>query len=218
MENEIWKEVPGYEGLYEVSSECRFRKVLGEKKVYFDPKPNKLGYRVVRLRKDGKLKTVTISHLAAEAFIPNPDNKPFVDHIVPLSNGGTDTLSNLRWVTPKENSNNQMSRDNMSKAKKGVPNVKLKGRKFPERSGANHHQYGKPIGENTRAALEKIWNAKERPWEKIAIVQMSISGDIIQIWDSSIDAEKELGLNHANIIACLKGRRKTAYGFKWKYA
>lgn len=44
-----------------------------------------------------------VHRLVAQAFIPNPDNKPEVNHIVPISRGGTNDVHNLEWVTREEN-------------------------------------------------------------------------------------------------------------------
>ena len=70
------------------------------------------GYNHVILCNDGKQKTFLVHRLVAEAFIPNPENKPCVDHI----NGDrTDnSVENLRWVTPRENSNNPITLKNNS--------------------------------------------------------------------------------------------------------
>ncbi len=69
------------------------------------------GYLLVGLHYEGRSATKPIHKLVAEAFIPNPDNKPCVDHI----NGDkTDNRAeNLRWVTYKENSNNPLTRQKM---------------------------------------------------------------------------------------------------------
>ena len=52
---------------------------------------------------------------------------------------------------------------------------------------------------------------------KIPIVQLSIDGEFIKKWDSGIDVKRELGINNANIVACMNGRQKTAGGYKWMY-
>ena len=69
---------------------------------------NTAGYKVVCLR-DGKGggKPCFIHRLIAEAYIPNKDNKPFVDHINRIKTDNN--ISNLRWATSKENNNNILS-------------------------------------------------------------------------------------------------------------
>ena len=96
---EIWKDVVGYEGLYEISSigNVRNRKT---KKVL---KPNNTdGYNQVGLYKNGKKKYYMIHRLVGFAFIPNPDGKPLVNH--KDSNRKNNVLTNLEWVTHQENS------------------------------------------------------------------------------------------------------------------
>jgi len=62
------------------------------------------GYYIVDLSKDGNRKIFTIHRLIALAFIPNPDNKPNIDHINRIRTDNR--LENLRWCTQKENCNN----------------------------------------------------------------------------------------------------------------
>ena len=91
MKNEIWKPIKNYEELYEVSSLGRVRSLDREtidsmgRKQYFKgkvlkPQYDRYGYLYVPLNKSGK-KKFKVHRLVAEAFIPNPDNKPCVDHI-----------------------------------------------------------------------------------------------------------------------------------------
>ena len=61
------------------------------------------GYMTVHLRKNGKQKTFKVHRLLALAFIPNPENKPCVDHINGIKDDNR--LENLRWVTYSENMN-----------------------------------------------------------------------------------------------------------------
>ena len=114
---EIWKEIKGYEGLYEVSSEGRVRvsdklvktkgNVLYLRKGVILKESYTRGYSQVVLTKDGIRKGYKVHRLVAESFIPNPDNKPEVDHI--NCDRSDNIVENLRWVTAKENSNNPIT-------------------------------------------------------------------------------------------------------------
>ena len=93
------KDVVGYEGLYGITS-CG--KVWSyRRKRFLKYGVNRKGYLYVVLCKDGKTKTYTIHRLVAEAYIPNPDNLPQVDHI---DNDKTHNyVNNLQWITNKNN-------------------------------------------------------------------------------------------------------------------
>lgn len=96
---EKWKSVDGF-SMYEVSDLGRFRK-KGYKKIQRGT-INDRGYRVVHLTDDeGKSRMRSIHRLVALAFVPNPENKPLIDHInaIPTDN----RADNLRWFTHKEN-------------------------------------------------------------------------------------------------------------------
>jgi len=96
---EVWKDVVGYEGLYIVSN---FGNVLGIKSnVTLKPSLNHKGYEQVVLSKQGKQKTVRVHRLVAQAFIPNLENKPQVNHID--CNKQNNCVTNLEWVTNSEN-------------------------------------------------------------------------------------------------------------------
>ena len=66
----------------------------------------------------GKNKAKLIHRLVAETFIPNPENKPEIDHIIPVSNGGSDAVWNLRWTTHEENMNNPITKLNARNKKR----------------------------------------------------------------------------------------------------
>ena len=101
---EEWRSVIGYEGLYEVSS-CGQIKSLRKGALLTPHKIN--GYYVVRLCKNGKMKNHKVHRLVAIAFILNPENKAFVDHID--TNRSNNRVENLRWVTRQENYDNPIS-------------------------------------------------------------------------------------------------------------
>lgn len=112
---EIWREVKGYEGYYEVSNLGNVRALerivcdgrMRPAKSVTKRKDN-LGYFHVGLNKNRKETTIRIQRLVAQAFIPNPENKPYLDHINTIRTDNR--VDNLRWVTPKENYHNKLSR------------------------------------------------------------------------------------------------------------
>lgn len=114
---EIWKPVVGFEGLYEVSSKGRVRSIQfhGKPRIKVLSQSNrKYGYKQVKLRDWYRNKVIQaqVHRLVAEAFIPNPDNKPQVDHIdtIPWNN----SVKNLRWSTPLENQRNPITLGRLS--------------------------------------------------------------------------------------------------------
>lgn len=99
---EIWKEVPGYEGLYEVSNKGRVRSLFRYKKL-LKPSPITNGYLTVELWKDKQRKRIGIHRLVAMCFCPNPNGKPFVNHLDETRDNNN--ADNLEWVTHVENCN-----------------------------------------------------------------------------------------------------------------
>ena len=101
---EIWADIDGYSGLYQVSNIGRI-KSLGGKSNHNSEMIMKqqeiLGYMSVTLRKDDISKMFKVHRLVANAFIDNPLNKPQVNHID--GNKRNNAVSNLEWVTPSEN-------------------------------------------------------------------------------------------------------------------
>lgn len=103
FQEEIWKPLKGYEGLYEVSSMGRVKYLNSRSKnniksgfCYGDS-----GYVGVELFKNKKRKKMLIHRAVAKSFIPNPENKPWVNHID--SDRKNNRLDNLEWCTPLEN-------------------------------------------------------------------------------------------------------------------
>lgn len=103
METEIWKEILGYESLYLISNLGRVKSLRKHGDFFLRCSPNSYGYPTACLIKDGVYKQIKVHSLLAKHFIPNPENKPEVNH--KNGNKGDNRLENLEWVTHKENLN-----------------------------------------------------------------------------------------------------------------
>lgn len=110
LEDEEWRPVVGYEGYYEVSNlgtvrgidryDCKGRRIKGK---VLQKKVEHTGYVSTVLTRNGKPKSYKVHRLVAEAFIPNPDNLPQVNH--KDEDKSNNTVWNLEWCTEKYNRN-----------------------------------------------------------------------------------------------------------------
>lgn len=110
---EVWRDVVGYEGLYQVSNLGRVKSFHRYKDgMIVKPAITSKGYCRVDLQKNSQKRKVSKVHrLVAQAFIPNPENKPEIDHID--GNKQNNRADNLRWCTHKENQNNPVTKKNV---------------------------------------------------------------------------------------------------------
>lgn len=110
-DQEVWKDIKGYEGYYQVSNYGRvkslFRIIPGRwgamtvQERIIKESPNSWGYSQVGLNKLGKTRPARVHRLVAEAFLENPDNLPEVNHID--ENKANNHVNNLEWCSTSDN-------------------------------------------------------------------------------------------------------------------
>ena len=128
---------------------------------------DKDGYEIVGLQCGKKIITKKVHRLVAETFIPNPENKPCVNHINAIKDDNR--LENLEWVTYQENMNNPLT----------IQNIK-----------------------NTSCKC---------------VLQIDNNNNIKSLYDSTLAVKHKLNYDNSTISKVCNGKRKMAYGFKWKY-
>ena len=196
---EIWKDIKGYEG-YQVSNLGRVRSLdrIDSNNhplngVILKPYITNSGYLLVGLYKQQKRDRKLLHRLVAEAFIPNPENKPEIDHINTIKTDNTVFLNedgsidyektNLRWTTRKENINNPLTKTKM----------RINARKPSKGKYGKKHHRSKPI------------------------IQYDKEGNFIKEWDCANDVERVLGISNKHIGSVCLGKRKSCGGYIWKY-
>ena len=224
MQDEIWKDVVGYEGMYQVSNLGRVRRCLGNRFRYLRIHSKVRGYYYVSISKNGIAKKIRVHQLVAQAFIPNPNNKPCIDHINAIKTDNR--VENLRWVTHKENTNNPLTIQSISASKMGDKNP-MYGKKYTDDERMS-------ISQKMKALLkDKVYNVTPEYCEKMSVyanskkhairsnkpvIQLDGHGNIVGEYVSAREAARRIGVHPSCINNCCKGIKKRIKGFVWKYA
>lgn len=121
---EEWRDINGYEGLYQVSNFGRVRSILTDshyRSKLLKPTIKRGGYMRLRLYKNKVGTWFYVHRLVADAFVPNINNKPCINHLD--ENPSNNYANNLEWCTHKENNNYGTHKERVSK---GLTNHPLK--------------------------------------------------------------------------------------------
>lgn len=177
------------------------------------------GYTMVRLcnKQCSKGTLIKVHRLVAQAFIPNPQNKPFIDHINTIRDDNR--IENLRWVTPHENNMNNISRQRQREIR-----IKLL-EEHPElRDKLAEITRSRFKDENFRKKFCEIMSSKEVHNKRIASIKtkkavehLDDKGNILGTYVSTGDAARNVGLSQATIWCYIHGRHKTKDNTIWRY-
>ena len=194
MIGEIWKTAVYdgelYEGLYKVSN---LGKILSlnykntGKADLMNPSEDKDGYLKVALYKNKERKTCFVHRLVAQTFLPNPENKPYINHKIERDEGKKINMvffnedgtidkerTTIEWVTPKEN-----------------------------------NDYGT---RNKRASETQI----NDPNKSKRVLQLSLSGELIKEWESTAECGRN-GFTQSAVCKCCNGKLPHYKGFRFMY-
>ena len=200
-EKEIWKDIEGFEGMYQVSNMGNVKSLErtvwcglngGLYKTVHERilKPRKdRGYLRVRLYKDGKSRWYLVHQLVAIAFCENPEGYTEVNHI-------------------DEDKTNNCAK-----------NLEYCSRSYNMTYNGRANKVGKKVAEKLRGRKQSEEHIKKRAEKhcKPVLAIDKITGLILK-FVSSREAEKETGIPHGNICACCTGKRNSAGGFYWMFA
>ena len=228
-----------YTGLYQVSNMGRVKTLekydrLGRK---YNEKIKKLrkeksGYIRVELTKNGKNNFFAVHRLVAYMFIENDDikNKVQVNH--KDEDKSNNTVENLEWCTASYNNNygtrnervaEKLKDRELSEETRNKISEKAKGRKQSDKAkqkasetckariGEKHPMYGKHQSEEAKRKMSDNSTSKRQ------VVQTTLDGEFIKIWNSITEVTKTLGIDGSSISKVCRGKNSYAKGYKWYY-
>lgn len=186
---EIWKDIDGYEGLYQISNLGNVKSLNYCGRGYaknLTPKCNNSGRLWVELAHNKNRKPMLIHRLVAMAFIPNPNNYPQINHMD--ENPKNNRVDNLEWCTCSYN-------------------IQYSAKRHPGRKRRSAPRT-KPIARRSGVPYK----------HKQEVFQFSKAGEKIRSYPNLLAVCAENNWPQSHLLECCTGKRKTAYGYIWRFA
>lgn len=211
-EDEIWKDIKGYEGMYMVSNYGRVSSLRSRLMKIMTPSVTAKGYLRVSFHMRLICKQYMVHRLVALAFIPNVNGAPEINH----KNGDKkdNRVSNLEWCTSKENSWHkfnvlkykirQETKAKLSKARKGKPLDES----IKHKISLGHMGLKKSV-----ESIEKTAKSHMK-----SVVQLDMQGNFVSVFNSIKEASLMTGANYTSISNVCNGKNKSANGYKWQFS
>lgn len=221
---EVWKDIKGYEGIYQVSSFGRVKKLTqedsDETRILSQTKQQN-GYLYVSLYENGKVLKRTVHRLVADAFIPNKDDFPCVNH--KDENKQNNMVENLEWCTHKHNSNygSAIKRSSSKRSKKvrcldtGIVFNSIK--EASELCGIDPRRISDVIKGKRKNKAYLRWeyvDELDKEKNKQRKVRCIETGDVFK---TPAEASRKMGIKSNVIYLALYGLSKTSLGYHWEY-
>lgn len=190
LEGEIWKDIDGFETLYQISNFGRVKSLSHsvtwkngvtreyETRILKNAEHTK-GYNFITLTKDKKTFYRSVHRLVASAFVSNPENKPQVNHID--GNVRNNRYDNLNWMTNSEN-------------------------------GLHAYKYLGRVSARGMLGKSGALNSTSK-----VIYQFTINGEFLAKYESGRQAAKITGFGQGNIAAVARGLYEIRHGYRWSY-
>lgn len=223
QDEEIWKEIQGYEGLYAVSSKGRVKNIDTGK--VLKNNINNHGYvRIGLYNGDGKRKWIRIHRLVAEAFIPNPDNLPQVNH--KDENKTNNNVENLEWCLASKNIRHSVYQRSCK-----INQYTLDGEFI--KTWESSKQIKRELGYHQSSIIQCCKGNKNYShvggfkWEYVdpdqqhkfnrPVAALTMDGDLICEYKSAAEASRSLKIRYNSIRLCLNGTCKSTHRLKFIY-
>ena len=212
METEVWRDIKGYEGLYQVSNLGNVKSLnYGNRGKEQIMKPTLLstGYFQAILTKNKIHKKYSVHRLVADAFLSNPDNLPCINH--KDENPSNNVVENLEWCTYSYNVRygNRAIKFIQTRRINDPTNESYK--RMIETRRLNY-----PNNEWCKKSLETR-NKLGLPNAEKPVIQYNKDEIEVCRFKSIAEASRQTKIPNSNIYKCCNGKRKTAGGFVWRY-